>query len=334
MKRVLVIVVTYNGMQWLGRCLGSVQGDARSEPGMAKTEHSVTPGLTGGLVVNLYVWDNDSTDGSADFVEAEYPQAKLVRSADNLGFSIPNNKGMQYALDKGYDYVYLLNQDAWLEPGALEKMVAVVDAHPEYGLLSPLQMTDGYKGLDEQFAKRLPVKPAMTSIVSFPVSTSSCPAPTSSFPVSTSSCPAPTGHLIQVPFVMAAHWLVPTRVIRKVGLFNEELFPHWGQDDDWCQRLDFYGLKIGVVKEARGVHDRATRQESVEKLVKRNYYTGSLIRLCDVRRPLWERFFYVLLFTAVKSIKYRSLLPFKYLRTIVRQLPQVRNHRAVVRARA
>ena len=304
MKRVLVIVVTYNGMQWLGRCLGSVCQDA-----------------------DLYVWDNDSTDGSADFVEAEYPQAKLVRSADNLGFSIPNNRGMQYALDKGYDYVYLLNQDAWLEPGALEKMVAVADAHPEYGLLSPMQMTDGYKELDEQFAKRLPVKPAMTSIVSFPVSTSSCP-------VSTSSCPAPTGHLINVPFVMAAHWLVPTRVIRKVGLFNEELFPHWGQDDDWCQRLDFYGLKIGVVEEARGVHDRATRQESVEILVKRNYYTGSLIRLCDVRRPLWERFFYVLLFTAVKSIKYRSLLPFKYLRTIVRQLPQVRNHRAVVRARA
>ncbi len=133
---------------------------------------------------------------------------------------------------------------------------------------------------------------------------------------------------------MAAHWLVPTRVIRKVGLFNDELFPHWGQDDDWCQRLDFCGLKIGVIEEARGVHDRATRQESVEKLVKRNYYTGSLIRLCDVRRPLWERFFYVLLFTAVKSIKYRSLLPFKYLRTIVGQLPQVRNHRAVVRARA
>ena len=133
---------------------------------------------------------------------------------------------------------------------------------------------------------------------------------------------------------MAAHWLVPTRVIRKVGLFNEELFPHWGQDDDWCQRLDFCGLKIGVVEEARAVHDRATRQESVGKLVKRNYYTGSLIRLCDVRRPLWERFFYVLLFTAVKSIKYRSLLPFKYLRVMVRQLPLVREHRKVVRARA
>ena len=215
MKRVLVIVVTYNGMRWLERCLGSVQGDARSEPGMT---------------TDLYVWDNDSTDGSADFVEANYPQAKLVRSAENLGFSIPNNKGMQYALDKGYDYVYLLNQDAWLEPGALDKLVAVADAHPDFGLLSPLQMTDGFNALDANFAKHYKKK--------------------------------------EIKFVPAAHWLVPTRVIRKVGLFNEELFPHWGQDDDWCQRLDFCGLKIGVVEEARGVHDRATRQERVEKLVK------------------------------------------------------------------
>ena len=68
---------------------------------------------------DLYVFDNDSTDGSADFVAAHFPQAKLVRSAENLGFSKPNNLGFDYALKHGYDYVYLLNQDAWLEEGAL-----------------------------------------------------------------------------------------------------------------------------------------------------------------------------------------------------------------------
>ena len=296
MKRVLVIVVTHNGLHWLQRCLDSVYQDA-----------------------DVYVWDNDSTDGSADFVEANFPAAKLVRSAENLGFSIPNNKGIQYALNHGYDYVYLLNQDAWLEPGALAKLVATAEAHPEYGLLSPLQMTDGYKALDRQFAKRLPVKPAMTS---------GAPCPTSG-----ASCPAPTGHLIEVPFVMAAHWLIPVSVIRRVGMLEEELFPMWGQDDDYCARLDFCGLKIGVVKEARAVHDRAYREEPLEKLVRRNYYTGSLVRLVDPRRPLWERFLYVLLFTAVKAVKYRSLLPFKYLREIVKQLPLVKKHRKAIRTR-
>lgn len=272
MKRVLVIVVTYNGMQWLGRCLSSVQSE------------------------DVYVWDNDSTDGSADFVAANYPSCKLIRSADNLGFSIPNNKGMSYALEKGYDYVYLLNQDAWLEPGALEKMVAVADARPEYGLLSPLQMTDGYQALDANFAKCYGKK--------------------------------------TIRRVMAAHWLVPTSVIRRVGLFDEDLFPHWGQDDDWCARLNFYGYKIGVVAEARAVHDRAFRKEPLEKLVKRNYYTGSLVRLCDARKPLAGQFLYVCLFTLVKAVKYRSTLPFKYFRTIIGQLPLVKKHRSFVRARA
>ena len=107
MNRVLVIVVTYNGMKWLDRCLGSVEG------------------------AHIFVVDNDSTDGSADYIHGHFPQVKLIRSAENLGFSKANNLGFEYALKKGYDYVYLLNQDAWLATGALETLVAAADSHPE-----------------------------------------------------------------------------------------------------------------------------------------------------------------------------------------------------------
>ncbi len=278
MKKVLVIVVAYNGMRWLKRCLGSVYDQA-----------------------DVYVFDNDSTDGSADFVAEHFPKAKLVRSADNLGFSKPNNLGFEYAIKKGYDYVYLLNQDAWLEPGALEKLVAAAEAHPEYGVLSPLQYQDGYEKLDKQFEKLY--KKA-------------------------------DGEVVEVPRVMAAHWLVPVRVIEKVGPFEEGLFPFYGQDDEWCHRLHFFGLKVGVVPEARAVHDRALRPESKEKLVHRNYYTGSLVRLCRHGKPLSEKFLFILPFTLVKAVKYRSLLPFKYLGQIVRDLPAVRELCSRVRARA
>ena len=317
MKRVLVIVVTHNGMHWLPRCLSSiVQPDpgAVEAPGAPEAPDNARPGANEALVApELYVWDNDSTDGSADYVQGHFPQAILVRSADNLGFSKPNNEGMKWALSHGYDYAYLLNQDAWLEAGALERLVAAAEAHPKFGLLSPLQMTDGYKELDAQFAKRLPVKPAMTLTVSFSGTSS--------------SCPAPTGHLIAVPFVMAAHWLIPISAIRKVGLFNEELFPLWGQDDDWCNRALYKGYKIGVVQDARAVHDRQYREEPKEKLIKRNYYTGSLVRLARLQRPLWVSFLFVCLFTLVKAVKYGSLLPFKYFGTICSQLPAVREHR-------
>lgn len=278
MKKVLVIVVAYNGMRWLKRCLGSVYDQA-----------------------DVYVFDNDSTDGSADFVAEHFPKAKLVRSADNLGFSKPNNLGIEYAIKKGCDYVYLLNQDAWLEPGALEKLVAAAEAHPEYGVLSPLQYQEGYEKLDKQFEKLY--KKA-------------------------------DGEVVEVPRVMAAHWLVPVQVIEKVGPFEEGLFPFYGQDDEWCHRLHFFGLKVGVVPEARAVHDRALRPESKEKLVHRNYYTGSLVRLCQHGKPLSEKFLFILPFTLVKAVKYRSLLPFKYLGQIVRDLPAVRELCSRVRARA
>lgn len=264
MKRVLVIVVTYNGLRWLDRCLGSVAGGGRSESAMT---------------VDLFVVDNDSTDGSADYVQAHFPKAKLVRSAENLGFSKANNLGMQYALDHGYDYVYLLNQDAWLESGAMEKLVEAAEAHPEYAVLSPLQMTDGYKDVDRLFKKD------------------------------------------KTP--PAAHWLVSVEAIRKIGLFDETLFPLYGQDDNWCHRARYHGYKIGIIPEARAVHDRAQRKEDKDRLIFRNYYTGSLVRLANPNIPVWISFLYIIVFTLVKTVKYFSFRPLGYFVSICKKLPEL-----------
>ena len=281
--KILVIVVTYNGLRWLERCLGSVRASE--------------------VPADLYVWDNDSVDGSADFVAGHFPEAKLVRSAENLGFAEANNHGMRYALDKGYDYVYLLNQDAWLEPSTLGTLIAAHQAHPEYGVLSPLQMTDGFAALDKQFSLIMKDSEGSRS------------------DDSGSACPPKS-----VPRVMAAHWLVPCKVLEKVGLFSP-LFPIYGNDDNWCDRARYHGFKVGIVPEARAVHDRAYREEPKEKVIYRNYYMGSLVRLCNINRPLWERFLFVCLFTLVKAVKYGSILPFKHFRSLVRMLPEIRKTR-------
>ena len=278
--KILVIVVTFNGRKWLEKCLGSVRA-------------SETP-------ADLYVWDNDSTDGSADWVQGHFPEAKLVRSADNLGFAEANNMGFRYALDKGYDYVYLLNQDAWIAPTTLGILVAASEAHPEYAVLSPMQMTDGYEALDAQFGKLL------TTDVVLRFTHQRGPIPPST-----------------VRRVMAAHWLVPRKALETIGLFSG-LFPLYGNDDNWCDRARYHGFKVGIVPEARAVHDRAYREEPKEKVIYRNYYMGSLVRLCDINRPLWERFLFVCLFTLVKAVKYGSILPFKHFRALCRMLPEIR----------
>jgi GT2 family glycosyltransferase len=264
----------FNGLKWLDRCLGSVRASK--------------------VQADLFVFDNDSTDGSADYVQVHFPEAKLVRSAENLGFTQANNLGFEYAVKHGYDFVYLLNQDAWLEEGALEKLVLAAESSPDYAVLSPLQMTDGYRKLDYQFEKLYKGE-------------------------------------MEVPRIMASHWLVKGDALQQIGMFGE-LFPYYGQDDDWCNRAHFHGWKIGVVQNARAVHDRALRQESKERIIDRNYRVGSLVRLCDINHPLWDRFLFVSLFTLVKAIRYRSLLPFKHFRSICGQLPAIRAHRAQSRS--
>lgn len=259
--KVLFIIVTYNGMPWLERCLGSVVAQAAPD-----------------TQVDLFVVDNDSTDGSADFVEARFPQAKLTRCAENLGFTAANNLGFEYAMRKSYDYVYLLNQDAWLEEGALAALLEAAAAHPEYAVLSPLQLQADGVSFDPKFGKLM--KRACVS------------------------------EILPLRFVMAAHWLVPVKALREIGTFAE-LFPIYGQDDNWCDRARCHGWKIGVVPSARAIHDRATRAESKERILERNYRNASLVRLADINRPLWQSWLYVCLFTPVQAIKYRSWTPFR-----------------------
>ena len=280
MSDVLVIVVTYNGMRWLSRCLESVSD------------------------YDVLVVDNNSTDGSSEFISLHFPKVVLLRSNKNLGFTGGNNLGIQYAIEHGYNYVYLLNQDAWIEAGTIDKLVYAADKMPEFAILSPLQMTDDLKSLDYQFSKIY------------------CASQTESYSQNKNT----ETDIKEVSRVMAAHWLVPVEAFLRLGLFSD-LFPLYGQDDDWCNRARFHGWKIGIFSKARAVHDRATRKESKEMIIDRNYRVGSLVRLCDINKPLWNRFLFVILFTLIKTIKYLSFLPFKHFIGLCKQLPDIRRKR-------
>lgn len=94
--RVLVIIVTFNAMQWIEKCIQSVK--ASSFP------------------LDLFVVDNNSSDNTVAYIKEKHSSIKLIESRSNLGFGAANNIGLQYAIDNDYNYVYLLNQDAWIKP--------------------------------------------------------------------------------------------------------------------------------------------------------------------------------------------------------------------------
>src|SRR5690606_31075352 len=80
------------------------------------------------------VVDNDSSDGSDRELEQRFPKVRLVRSGGNLGF--PANNLALRDLD-GVDYVGLVNNDAFVEPGWLAALVDVLAADPKIGAACP-----------------------------------------------------------------------------------------------------------------------------------------------------------------------------------------------------
>lgn len=208
--RILAIVVTFNGLEWIDRCLGSL--------------------MSSQVPTDVMVVDNASKDGTTEYVKEHFPSVKVVECKDNLGFGAANNIGFRHALENGYDYVYLLNQDAWVFPDTFSRLTCAMETDPRYGILSPVQMTASLTSEDQQFRVKCMSAGAVYE----------------------------DGKVYEVPFVMAAHWMISRRCLMTVGGFSP-VFPHYGEDDDYIHRARYHGFKAGFLMGAKAVHDRENR---------------------------------------------------------------------------
>ena len=249
MYKVLVIIVTYNAHDWIHQCLNSVDMER----------------------YDAFVVDNASTDDTLSILHTEYPKA-IVRAMDkNMGFGQANNIGLRYALDNGYDYVFLLNQDAWLLPDTVEKLIAAQKQHPEYGVLSPLQMNTAQGGVEKQFGVYCKKNKVQLNL----------------------DVPQP------VDFVNAALWLISIECIRLVGGFNP-IYPHYGEDVDFVQRIQYKHRNVGVVANVIAYHERVMGEESLKKMQYRTKLSLMGI-LLDINHPFVVAFL-LLFFVGVRKI--------------------------------
>ena len=214
--KLFAIVVTYNGMQWYDRCFGSL---CNSE-----------------VPIETIVVDNASSDDTIAYVKDHFPQAHLIENDENLGFGRANNLGIRYAYDQGADYVFLLNQDAWIEPDTIGGLMAVAQSHPEFGILSPVHLNVEKNKIERLLLRRLDdcktTSPKLFDDMYF-------------------------GRLKDVyvtKYVNAAAWFIPRHTIETVGGFDP-IFFHYGEDDNYIQRVLYHGMKIGICPRLQVVHD-------------------------------------------------------------------------------
>lgn len=87
---------------------------------------------------DIIVVDNFSTDNSAAQLEKDFPSIILLKSDENKGFTGGNNLGFDYAINEGYEYVMMLNNDVAVESDFLEPLVVKLDIDEKIGGVQPL----------------------------------------------------------------------------------------------------------------------------------------------------------------------------------------------------
>lgn len=298
--KVLVIMATYNGADWLDTCLN----------GLFK---STVP-------LDLVVVDNHSTDNTLEILQ-HYPLAKLFALQENLGFGKANNIGMKYTLEQHADYVLLLNQDAYLRPDTVERLLEVSRRHPTYFVLSPLHLDGTEKKLDINFQHY--------------VSPQNCTDFLSDLALQNGNL----REVYEILFVNAAIWLMPIACLRLIGGFDP-IFSHYGEDNDYIKRVRYHGFQVGICPYAFAIHDRQQRNDfgddALGKQTLHKLKTDALVKLKNVNAPLGEALWKVFGKAIKRTVKSIFLLnlpevskQMKLLIFTTWNLAEIRRHRRI-----
>ena len=248
-----VIIVSYNFERWVHKCIPSV---------MAST-----------IPATIVVIDNGSDDATCGIIRNEYPGVVMMETHENLGFGRANNIGMRYAREGGFDYLFLLNQDAWIEPDTLEKLITAAEKNRGYSILSPVHLNGKGDAADFGFSEYTRLRNREEALQL-------------------------TDEVTEYPFINAAMWLIPVSVIEEVGVFAP-IFAHYGEDRNYVHRVQKQGYKLGLVRAAFGYHDRASRTVSREQW----FYSEFVYFLTEAVNPNypWTKATAYSLFAALKK---------------------------------
>ena len=233
-----VIIVNYNVEYFLEQCLYSVRKAMQHVDG------------------EVFVVDNNSTDGSNRMVQRKFSEVHLVENKENLGFSKANNQGIRMS---GGEYVLLLNPDTVVEDDTFSSIVQFMDDHPDAGALG-VKMVDGAGNFLPESKRGLPTPgTAFYKITGI----------SKLFPKSKRFNKYHLGFLDEnetheVEILAGAFMLLRKTVLDEIGLLDETFFMY-GEDIDLSYRVIKAGYKNYYFPKTRIIHYKgeSTKKSSV-----------------------------------------------------------------------
>ncbi|HOT98805.1 MAG TPA: glycosyltransferase [bacterium] len=222
-----IIIVSYNVREFLEQALISIER------------------ATANLDCEILVADNNSMDGSAEFVRRRFPTVRLIANSENQGFARANNQAI--ALSRGR-YICLINPDTIVQEDTFTSLLAFFESHPRAGLLGcKILNPDGTLQLACRRSFPTPWV-AFTKIVGL----------AAVFPRSRLFGRYNLTYLdeettCEVEAISGSFMLLRREVVDQVGLLDDAFFMY-GEDLDYCFRVHSAGWKIYYVPETRIIH--------------------------------------------------------------------------------
>jgi GT2 family glycosyltransferase len=234
MPELAVVIVSWNVRDLLAACLRSLFADIQQSD----------------LAAQVWVVDNGSADRTPDMVAETFPAVHLIANQENLGFVRANNRALrelQGSEKRVPKYVWLLNPDTEVLPGATAALLSALTADPQIGMVGPkLVYADGSL---QHSAFRFPgLIQLLFDLFSLPARLYDTSL-NGRYPRRLYEGAKP----FPVDFPLGASMMVKSAVIADVGLMDEDFFMYC-EEIDWCWRMCKASWHIACVPAARVIH--------------------------------------------------------------------------------
>jgi len=207
--------------------------------------------------LGVIVLDNACSDGSNEAIRAEFPQVEILTLAENRGYAGNNNIGIAAALERGAEWVLVLNEDIVMAPRALERLVEAAQSEARIGIAGPMvyhhdepTVIQSAGGIVDGRWRAAHAGQNQRDCAQF-------------------------GEMRQVDWVSGCAMLVRRAVIEQVGSLDARFFYYW-EETEWCLRARRAGWRVAFVPAARIWH----------KGVRRDYQPGPNVTYYATRNRL------------------------------------------------
>jgi len=249
MSFVSIIILNWNGKDFLNKCLTSI---------ITNTDYKD---------YEIIVVDNGSVDGSIQLVEKNFPNVKLIKNHKNLGFSKGNNIGVRNS--KG-DYMLILNNDTeMVDKNWLNNAINLFETDEKIGVIGcKLLYPDGK--LQHAGGKINFLNPHFSSHIG----------------IGKNPDKVSYNRFYEVDYITAAAMFLKKELVKKIGLFDDIFSPIYYEDSDFCIRARRAGYKVIYAPNIKIIHHESPSKKQHENNYINYISTRNKILFCLLNMPM------------------------------------------------